>query len=178
MASKVMTDRIEVERMAIDVFINDCRFVDYFDLRKMRQEGAFKIAFSYRTKKLDSVLVDEIISDVLKMPYPISQIKGCFMNFQVNDIHTSQVDVSIESICNLKWRIIYLKGEDIPLEDELIYVDSASLVQELPKDEMVINLMFSFEKSEEDSPSDKEVYEALQAYLNEKDQQLPLDPYY
>ena len=63
MASKVITDRIEVERMTIDVFINDCRFVDYFDLRKMRQEGAFKIAFSYRTKKLDSVLVDEIISD-------------------------------------------------------------------------------------------------------------------
>lgn len=149
MKCEVIKDRLEINRMIEDIFLNDAmRFVDYGNIREMEREGVIRLAYKYSCKKDQPKFIDTIINDVAQIPCSKQVIKGCVLILQTK-VTKGCIDVNDVSIL---WnKIGEILGESVYNTFEFAIKECLSI------DEFVINLMFSLSESGEDVRKDSNV---------------------
>lgn len=146
MKCEIFKDRLEIGRMIEDIILNDTMgFVDYGNIRIIEREGVLRLAFKYSCKKNEPEFIDTIINAIAQNSSSKQAIKGCVLILQTKD---TQGSIDVNDVSVLWNKIGAILGERVYNTFEFATKEC------LPEDEFIINLFFSFAKSDEDMRND------------------------
>lgn len=169
MKYEIITDRFEIEKMAEDMFLSDDEIlvhIDYADLCTLKRFGTFKHAIICDVEQGNEAWADELISIIQSQQLPLDTLQGFLMNIIVGD---EGVSLSHEDLYELLQFLTYVKFTDNDAEESKTknYTDclwSLSNRSSFPEGAMRIQLMSTYEKTEQDKQEDEKHEQMIEEY--------------
>lgn len=165
---KIVTDRLEIEKMAEDMFLSDDKQItpiDYADLRILKRYGTFKYAIICDTETSNRAWVDEFIK-IVESQLPLDGLRAFVMNIIVGDEGMSLFHEDLYDILEF---LISMKCTDNETDDSkskncIDCLWSISNRQLFPQGMMQIQLMSIYENTEQDKQENEKYEQMIEAY--------------
>lgn len=157
MVEKILTDRLEVEKMATDSFVyqnNNFGWIELTDILTFNRFGTYNLAFSLvydMTPDWRELLIQEIKS----LPIPTEKLRGCIVCLIVNEIGESLLTYT--SLLDVLYFIReYTKNESNGEHEGLLNtLWNTQTDPSMPANTLRVNLIFTTEKTKEDKLEDE-----------------------
>lgn len=167
MKYEIITDRFEIEKMAEDMFLSDDEIlvhIDYADLRTLKRHGTFKKAIILDIDTLEGEWTDKFIENVKSLLPPLDSLRAFMMNYIACD-----EDLLLYSDIIKLWqyltRIKYKDGETDNTFDSFIdCLWSVCVRHSMPKGTLKIQLLATYEKTEQDKLEDEKYEQMMEEY--------------
>ncbi|MCM1176133.1 MAG: hypothetical protein NC308_10000 [Clostridium sp.] len=155
MKTTIITDRLTIEKMAADIFLDKQLLrQDIRDLQKLREKGTFRYAISCKDTATNCI---DGIQEAITEKFPEQEATYIMCNFAIAD--------SGDKITYDEMAAIIKKVQEV-LPADKIWRSLNSSNDVLPE-EIRINLLFLFEKTEEDREEDIRMDKMFNEYLTD-----------
>lgn len=169
MKYEIISDRFEIEKMAEDIFLSDDKqivHIDYADLCTLKRWGTFKQAIICDVELENEEWVNELINIIQSQRLPIDTLQTFLMNIIVGD---EGMSLSHEDLYELLQFLTSVKFIDNDTEESKTknYTDclwSLSNRSSFPDGTMRIQLMSTYEKTEQDKQEDEKYEQMIEEY--------------
>lgn len=166
---EIITERFEIEKMAEDMFLSDDEIlvhVDYADLRTLKRHGTFKRAIICDIELGNKAWANEFINVIQSQQLPLDTLHAFLMNIIVGD---EGMSLSHEDLYELLQFLTTVKFTDNDTEESRSkkYIDclwSLSNRSSFPEGTMRIQLMSTYEKTEQDKQEDEKYEQMIEEY--------------
>lgn len=166
---EIITDRFEIEKMAEDMFLSDDEIlvhIDYADLRTLKRHGTFKHAIICDIELGNKAWANEIINVIQSQQQPIDTLQAFLMNIIVGD---EGMSLSHEDLYEHLQFLTSVKFTDNDTEESrtMHYTDclwSLSNRSSFPEGAMRIQLMSTYDKTEQDKQEDEKYEQMIEEY--------------
>lgn len=169
MKYEIITDRFEIEKMAEDMFLSDDEIlihIDYADLRTLKRHGTFKHAIICDIELGNEAWTNEFINVIQSQQLPLDTLHAFLMNIIVGD---EGMSLSHEDLYELLQFLTTVKFTDNDTEESRTknYTDclwSLSNRSSFPEGAMRIQLMSTYDKTEQDKQEDEKYEQMIEEY--------------
>ena len=169
MKYEIITDRFEIEKMAENMFLSDDEIlvhIDYADLRTLKRHGTFKHAIICDIELGNKAWANELINVIQSQQQPIDTLQAFLMNIIVGD---EGMSLSHEDLYELLQFLTTVKFTDNDTEESRSknYIDclwSLSNRSSFPESTIQIQLMSTYEKTEQDKQEDEKYEQMMEKY--------------
>lgn len=166
---EIITDRFEIEKMAEDMFLSDDEIlihIDYADLRTLKRHATFKHAIICDIERGNEAWTNEFINVIQSQQLPLDTLHAFLMNIIVGD---EGMSLSHEDLYELLQFLTTVKFTDNDTEESRTknYTDclwSLSNHSSFPESTMRIQLMPTYDKTEQDKQEDEKYEQMIEEY--------------
>ena len=166
---EIITDRFEIEKMAEDMFLSDDEIlvhINYADLRTLKRHGTFKHAIICDIELWNKAWANELINVIQSQRLPIDTLQAFLMNIIVGD---EGMSLSHEDLYELLQFLASVKftvndTEESKSKNHTDCLWSLSNRSSFPKGKMRIQLMSTYEKTEQDKQEDEKYEQMIEDY--------------
>jgi len=167
MKYEIITDRFEIEKMAEDMFLSDDEIlvhIDYADLRTLKRLGTFKHAIIFDIDTLEGEWTNKFIENVKSLLLPLDSLRAFMMNYIASDddlLPYSDVIKLWQYLTRIKY-----KGGDIDdtFDSFIDCLWSICIRPSMPKGTLKIQLLATYEKTEQDKLEDEKYEQMMEEY--------------
>lgn len=157
MVARIITDRLEVEKMATDSFVfqnGNFGWIERNDIIILNRLGTYRLAFLLKFD-MGPDWTESLIQEIKSLSLPFEKLKGCIMNLIVDKVGESHIKMTnIYSV--LGFIREYTKNEfKEELDQYLNILWTTQTNPSLPANTLQVNLIFTTEKTEEDKLEDE-----------------------
>ena len=161
---EIITDRFEIEKMAEDMFLSDDEIlihIEYADLRTLKRYGTFKHAIICDIELGNKAWANELINVIQSQQLPIDTLQAFLMNIIVGD---KGMSLSREDLCELLQFLTSVKFSDNDTDESTDCLWSLSNRSSFPEGAMRIQLMSTYDKTEQDKQEDEKYEQMIEEY--------------
>lgn len=167
MTYEIIRDRLEVEKLAEDIYLSGdkaIKYIDYADLRILKRNSTLKYAIICKICCLETEFIQEISEAIKSIDIPVSELNYYLINIRINDADTS---LKWDDVAKFVQYVDGIKAGVCPDDyfDGLYAINANS---EIPKGECYIYIIFGTAKTEEDKLEDAKYEQMIEDYRNSK----------
>ena len=173
MEYKIITDRGEIERLAEDTFLSDDKMItliDYADLRALRRSGTFKHAIICNFDIANRDWFEDFKSIITSAKLSFDNLNAFYINI-IEGGNKEDSSLPYRDVMKLRDYLITIRcsGEciDYTSEDFTSCLWVVKNRPTLPKGTLQIQLMSTYEKTEQDRADDEKYERMIEEYRNE-----------
>lgn len=170
MKYEIITDRGEIERLAEDSFISDDKMItliDYADLRALRRCGTFKHAIICNFDMTNSDWIEDFKSIINTVKLPLDNLKAFYINI-IEGGNEGESSLPYRDVMKLRDYLITIRCSvecvDCTTEDFTPCLWAVKNRSTLPPNTLQIQLMSTYEKTEQDRADDEKYERMIEEY--------------
>lgn len=172
MKYKIITDRFEIEKMAEDSYFSgdiSTIHVDYADLSTLKRWGTFKYAIVCDFDTANNDWFEEFKDVIKSIQLPLNNLKAFFLNV-LEGGNEKDASLSYADYIKLQDYFITIRcSEECPADIPDNYTTCLVALKSratLPKGALQIQLMSTYEKTEQDKQEDEKYEQMIEEYRN------------
>lgn len=174
MRCEIINGRLEVDRMIEDIYGLPADgfsgyYIDYVDVCNLRGIGAFRQALCCHFDSSDENVFERVVAAVESMHLPADKLRGAILHFVVADCEGMSFDV-LEMVSRLReWYVEMCRS--VAIDPQVTFANCLADIyadKTMPRGDSMIQIMFSFEKTEQERFEDEAHIEAIRRYNDER----------
>lgn len=164
MKYEILTDRFEIEKLAEELYI--CRetalvYIDYADVRAIKRSGTFKQAIICDIDMQNESWVTAFTDVIKSLDFPLADLRVFMLNLIEGGEECTLIHVEICKILQ------FLQSMTFTEEKPDSYIDilwSFRNRSSMPKGTLKIQLLATYEKTEQDKQEDEKYEQMMEEY--------------
>lgn len=161
---EIITDRFEIEKMAEDLFLSDDEIlvhIDYADLGALKLYGTFKHAIICDIDMQNESWVTAFINVIKSLDFPLAGLRAFMLNLIEGGEECTLIQVEILKILQFLESMTFIEEKPYNYIDILWSFRNRSL---MPKGTLKIQLLATYEKTEQDKQEDEKYEQMMEEY--------------
>ena len=169
MTYSITKDRAEIEKLAIDIYINQNRSYNFIEgaiILGFNEFGTYKLCITIECS-VQNDFEDSIIQVIKSCPIPIEKLRGCIMCFNVNKLEESHLNYT--SICKcVDFVDNYARYDCNGAFRPFCNFWAVRTDQPISTNTLRVDVIFSIEKTEQDKLEDEMHRQMMEEYAKSR----------